>query len=161
MEGTDMEAKRLTLRKATEEDIDILFEWINGLAAYEKRPKDMTGTKEQLAKWLFEKQVATPLLAENEEGHNIGYAIYYPTFGSFSAKANVHVEDLYIRPEYRHQGYGRVFFTQLVEWIQGEGYTKLEWSCLDWNTPSIEFYQKLGVSQESGRVYFELDPKNR
>lgn len=71
------------------------------------------------------------------------------------------MEDLYIRPEYRHQGYGRVFFTQLVEWIQGEGYTKLEWSCLDWNTPSIEFYQKLGASQESGRVYFELDPKNR
>ena len=71
------------------------------------------------------------------------------------------MEDLYIRPEYRHQGYGRVFFTQLVEWIQGEGYTKLEWSCLDWNTPSIEFYQKLRASQESGRVYFELDPKNR
>lgn len=156
-----MEAKRLTLRKATEEDIDILFEWINGLAAYEKRPQDMTGMKEQMTKWLFEKQAATALLAENEEGHNIGYAIYYPTFGSFSAKANVHVEDLYIRPEYRHQGYGRVFFTQLVEWIQGEGYTKLEWSCLDWNTPSIEFYQKLGASQESGRVYFELDPKNR
>lgn len=108
MEGSDMEAKRLTLRKATEEDIDILFELINGLAAYEKRPQDMTGTKEQLKEWLFEKQVATALLAENEEGHNIGYAIYYPTFGSFSAKANVHVEDLYIRPEYRHQGYGRV-----------------------------------------------------
>lgn len=82
-----MEAKRLTLRKATEEDIDILFEWINGLAAYEKRPQDMTGTKEQLKEWLFEKQVATALLAENEEGHNIGYAIYYPTFGSFSEKS--------------------------------------------------------------------------
>lgn len=109
MEGADMEAKRLTLRKATEEDIDILFELINGLATYEKRPQDMTGTKEQLKEWLFEKQVATALLAENEEGHNIGYAIYYPTFGSFSAKANVHVEDLYIRPEYRHQGYGRSF----------------------------------------------------
>ena len=63
MEGSDMEAKRLTLRKATEEDIDILFELINGLAAYEKRPQDMTGTKEQLKEWLFEKQVATALLA--------------------------------------------------------------------------------------------------
>ena len=160
MEGSDMETKRLTLRKATEEDIDILFELINGLAAYEKRPQDMTGTKGQLRDWLFEKQVATALLAENEEGQNIGYAIYYPTFGSFSAKANVHVEDLYIRPEYRHQGYGRIFFTQLVEWIQGEGYTKLEWSCLDWNTPSIEFYKKLGATQETGRVYFDFDPKN-
>lgn len=156
-----METKRLTLRKATEVDIDILFELINGLAAYEKRPQDMTGTKEQLKGWLFEKNVATAFLAENEEGHNIGYAIYYPTFGSFSAKANVHVEDLYIRPEYRHQGYGRVFFAQLIEWIQGEGYAKLEWSCLDWNTPSIEFYKKLRATQETGRVYFELDPKNR
>lgn len=144
-----------------EEDIDLVYELINGLAAYEKRPQDMTGTKEQLKEWLFEKQVATALLAENQEGQNIGYAIYYPTFGSFSAKANVHVEDLYIRPKYRRQGYGRIFFTRLVEWIQGEGYTKLEWSCLDWNTPSIEFYKKLGATQETGRVYFEFDPKNR
>ena len=144
-----------------EEDIDLVYELINGLAAYEKRPQDMTGTKEQLIEWLFEKQVATALLAENQEGQNIGYAIYYPTFGSFSAKANVHVEDLYIRPEYRRQGYGRIFFTRLVEWIQGEGYTKLEWSCLDWNASSIEFYKKLGATQETGRVYFELDPKNR
>ena len=76
MEGSDMETKRLTLRKATEEDIDILFELINGLAAYEKRPHDMTGTKEQLKEWLFEKNVATALLAENQEGHNIGGFIY-------------------------------------------------------------------------------------
>ncbi len=143
-----------------EEDIDLVYELINGLAAYEKRPQDMTGTKEQLKEWLFEKQIATALLAENQEGQNIGYAIYYPTFGSFSAKANVHVEDLYIRPEYRHQGYGRIFFTRLVGWIQGEGYAKLQWSCLDWNAPSIEFYKKLGASQESGRVYFDFDPKN-
>ena len=143
-----------------EEDIDLVYELINGLAAYEKRPQDMTGTKEQLKGWLFEKNVATALLAENQEGQNIGYAIYYPTFGSFSAKANVHVEDLYIRPEYRRQGYGRIFFTRLVEWIQGVGYTKLEWSCLDWNTPSIEFYKKLGATQETGRVYFDFDPKN-
>ena len=142
-----------------EEDIDLVYELINGLAAYEKRPQDMTGTKEQLIEWLFEKQVATALLAENQEGQNIGYAIYYPTFGSFSTKANVHVEDLYIRPEYRRQGYGRIFFTRLVEWIQGEGYTKLEWSCLDWNAPSIEFYKKLGATQETGRVYFEIGLK--
>ena len=155
-----MGTKQLLLRKAMEEDIDLVYELINGLAAYEKRPQDMTGTKEQLKGWLFEKNVATALLAENQEGQNIGYAIYYPTFGSFSAKANVHVEDLYIRPEYRRQGYGRIFFTRLVEWIQGVGYTKLEWSCLDWNTPSIEFYKKLGATQETGRVYFDFDPKN-
>ena len=154
-----MGTKQLLLRKAMEEDIDLVYELINGLAAYEKRPQDMTGTKEQLIEWLFEKQVATALLAENQEGQNIGYAIYYPTFGSFSTKANVHVEDLYIRPEYRRQGYGRIFFTRLVEWIQGEGYTKLEWSCLDWNAPSIEFYKKLGATQETGRVYFEIGLK--
>lgn len=155
-----METKPVLLRKAAEEDVDVLFELINGLAAYEKRPQDMTGTKEQLKEWLFEKQIATALLAENQEGQNIGYAIYYPTFGSFSAKANVHVEDLYIRPEYRHQGYGRAIFARLVGWVEDEGYTKLEWSCLDWNTPSIEFYKKLGASLESGRVYFDFDPKN-
>ncbi len=76
-----MEAKPLLpLRKATEEDIDLVYELINGLAAYEKRPEDMTGTKEQLKEWLFEKQIATVLFAEDGERHSLGYAILLPDF---------------------------------------------------------------------------------
>lgn len=85
--------EKLAVRKAEKIDIDTIFELINGLAKYEKRPWDMTGTKEELSYWLFERKIATTLLV-SIEGKTIGYAIYYPIFGSFSAKGKVHLEDI-------------------------------------------------------------------
>ena len=149
-----MKNKNLVIRKATKEDINLLYELINGLAIYEKRPNDMTGSIEMLSYWLFEKSVATALIAENDNGENIGYAIYYPIFSSFSANVKVHLEDLFIKPNFRHQGYGKEFFFKIAKIIKDEGYIEIEWSCLDWNAPSIEFYKKIGAFQEKGRVYF-------
>lgn len=149
-----MENKNLVIRKAAKKDINLLYELINGLANYEKRPNDMIGSIEMLNYWLFEKSVATALIAENDNGENIGYAIYYPIFSSFSANVKVHLEDLFIKPNYRHQEYGEEFFFKIAKIIKDEGYIEIEWSCLDWNTPSIEFYKKIGALQEKGRVYF-------
>ena len=146
--------KNLTIKKATKNDIAIIYDLINGLALYEKRPQDMTGSKEMLEHWLFEKKIATAVIAEFD-GKTVGYAIYYPIFGSFSAKANIHLEDLFIIPEFRHQGLGKKFFFELSKMIKNEGYSKMEWSCLNWNTPSIEFYKKIGATLENGRVYFD------
>ena len=146
--------KILTIKKATKNDISIIYDLINGLALYEKRPQDMTGSKEMLEHWLFEKKIATTIIAEFD-GKTVGYAIYYPVFGSFSAKANVHLEDLFLSPEFRHQGLGKKFFFELSKMIKNEGYSKMEWSCLDGNTPSIEFYKKIGATLENGRVYFD------
>jgi len=154
-----MEQQNLTIRKATEKDINLIYELINGLATYEKRPEDMTGSVEELKFWLFEKKIATAIIAEVKE-EPIGYAIYYPVFASFAAKANVHLEDLFIKPEYRRQGFGKDFFHKLLKMINDEGYSEIEWSCLNWNTPSIEFYKKIGASQETGRVYFNYLQKN-
>ncbi len=149
----------MVIRKATENDIRSIYEMINGLATYEKRPEDMTGTVEMLKFWLFEKEIATAVIAEiNEEP--VGYAIYYPVFASFAAEANVHIEDIFIKPEHRGKGFGKEFFYKLSEMIKSDGYSEMEWSCLDWNVPSIEFYKKLGATQETGRVYFEYQPKN-
>ena len=103
-----MENCNLTIRKATEKDIRLIYELINGLAAYEKRPEDMTGSVEMLKFWIFEKKIATAVIAEIN-GEPIGYAIYYPVFASFAAKANVHLEDLYIKPECRRRGFGKEF----------------------------------------------------
>lgn len=155
-----MKNKNLVIRKATKKDINLLYELINGLAIYEKRPNDMTGSIEMLNYWLFEKSVATALIAENDNGENIGYAIYYPIFSSFAANVNVYMEDLFIKPEYRGQEYEKEFFYKLSEMIKKEGYLKLEWSCLNWNTSSIKFYEKIGAIQETGRFYFECKLKN-
>lgn len=70
------------------------------------------------------------------------------------------MEDLFIKPEYRGQGYGKEFFYKLSEMIKKEGYLKLEWSCLNCNTSSIKFYEKIGAIQETGRFYFEYKLKN-
>lgn len=144
----------LMIRKANKKDIHLIYELINGLALYEKRPEDMTGSIEALNFWLFEKNVATAIIAEINN-RPIGYAIYYPIFASFSTRANAHLEDIFIKPEYRHQGFGREFLYKLFDVIKSEGYSKVEWNCLDWNNSSIEFYKKIGAQQETGRVYFE------
>ena len=157
--GENMEQKNLMVRKATPKDMDLLYEMINGLATYEKRPEDMTGSIKMLKYFLFEKKIAAAVIAEMDN-KPIGYAIYYPTFASFAAKANIYIEDLFIKEEYRGKGFGKEFFHKLSEMLKNEGYAKLEWSCLDWNLPSIEFYKKLGAKEETGRVYFEYDPKN-
>lgn len=99
-----MKNENLIIRKATKEDINLFYELINGLAIYEKRPNNMTGSIEMLCYWLFEKSVATTLIAENDKGEDVGYAISYPIFSSFSANVKVDLEDLFIKPNYRHQG---------------------------------------------------------
>lgn len=146
---------KITIREAQETEIALIQDLVREMASYERRPEDMTGTKDQLRYWLFERKIATILLMEYED-KPIGYAIYYPIFGSFAACANVHLEDLYIREEYRKHGLGRYFFEAIARRAREEGYTKMEWSCLDWNTPSIAFYEKLGAEYETGRKYFEL-----
>ena len=143
----------LTIRRTTEKDLHLIYELINGLALYEKRPQDMTGTEEMLKFWIFDKKVATVLIAESG-GEIVGYAIYYPVFGSFAAKANVHIEDLFIKPEYRHMGFGKQFFFKLSETIKEEGYSRLEWSCLDWNEAAIAFYKKIGATTRNGQSIF-------
>ena len=141
--------------KATKEDIDIIHELILGLATYEKRPQDMTATKEKLSYWLFEKNIATTLIL-TLDNNPIGYALYYPIFGSFSANGKVYLEDFFILKEYRGKGFGKYFLGEIIKSIISEGYTAMEWSCLDWNEPSIAFYKHIGAEQESGRIHFDF-----
>ena len=113
----------------------------------------MTATDENLCYWIFEKKIATVLIAQYDE-EIIGYAIYYPVFGSFAGEAGVHLEDFLLKEEYRHRGLGKKFFSRIEEYVKEDGYSKIEWSCLEWNTPSIRFYNSIGATQEQGRKYF-------
>ena len=151
-----MDIKKLNIRKANVDDISLIQNLIKCLASYEKRPQDMTGTQELLSYWLFERKIATALIAEYD-GETIGYALYYPVFGSFSAIGKVHLEDIFIKEDFRGHGFGKYFLTKIVEFVLAEGYTEMEWSCLDWNKPSIGFYKKLGAKEETGRRYFGFD----
>lgn len=144
---------KFTVRKATENDINLIENLIKGLAAYEKRPQDMTATQEDLRYLLFEKNIATALIAE-QSGEPVGYAIYYPVFASFAAKAGVHLEDLFLKSEKRRNGLGTKFFSEVEKFAKQDGFSYIEWSCLDWNEPAINFYNKIGAEEEHGRRYF-------
>lgn len=148
--------RKMTIRRAKEEDLPLIQELIKGLASYEKRPQDVTGTKEQLHFWLFEKKIAAVWLAEYEK-ETAGYALYYPVFGSFAAAGSVYLEDFFLKEEFRGRGLGRCFFSKIAEAVLAEGYTGMEWSCLDWNRTAIDFYRRQEAWQETGRVYFGLD----
>ena len=145
--------QKFIVRKANEKDIPEIQNMIKGLAIYEKRPQDMTASQENLRYWIFEKKVATVLIAEYDD-EIVGYAIYYPVFGSFAGKAGVHLEDMFLNEKYRNCGLGTKFFSKIEEFVKQDGYLKMEWSCLEWNELSIHFYNKIGAVQEQGRKYF-------
>lgn len=151
-----MEKNKLTVRKTERKDIPLILEFIKKLAEYEKRPQDVTGTEKELEYWLFDRDIAVVLFAYCS-GKVVGYSLYYPVFGSFSAAGKVHLEDLYISEEFRGIGLGKSFLAEISKRVLEEGYSGMEWSCLDWNKPSAAFYDRLGAERETGRDYFVFD----
>lgn len=149
----------LTIREAKKEDIGALRELITGLAQHERRPQDVTGSNEKMIYWLFERKIATALLAESD-GKAVGYAIYYPTYGSYAARGKIHLEDIFIKPEFRGKGFGSKLLSFICKSVMEQGFSAMEWSALDFNVNSIEYYIKLGAEKENGRTYFDFSEEN-
>lgn len=145
----------LKIRKCEEKDIPALHSLILGLAEHEKRPEDVTGTDEEMKYWLFKRKIATALLAELD-GSAVGYAIYYQVYGSYSAVGKIHLEDIFIKPDFRGKGFGTKLFAHICSEVLSEGYKAMEWSALDFNTDSIQYYLNLGAEKEKGRTYFDF-----
>lgn len=134
----------LRIRNAHVSDIPTLLSLIQELADYEKLSKEAVATEDLLKYWLFEKERAEALILEVDQSV-IGFALYFHNFSTFLGKAGLYLEDLYIKPEYRHKGYGKHVFKYLAKLTLERGCGRLEWSVLDWNAPSIQFYQSLGA----------------
>lgn len=145
----------LSVRRATQADVPLIFQLIKGLAAYDHRPQDVTGSEEALAYWLFERRVGVVLIGELEE-RAVAYALYYPVFGSFAAEGRVHLEDLFVLPELRGKGLGLQMLSRVASEILSEGYTGIEWSALSWNTSAIQFYSRQGATLDAGRTYMSF-----
>ena len=134
----------LTFRKAEEKDVELILFFIKSLAEYEKMLDDVTATPELLKEWLFEKKIAEVIFPV-VEGKEIGFALYFHNFSTFLGKAGIYLEDLFILPEYRNKGYGKQTLKKLASITVERGCGRLEWCCLDWNKPSIDFYLSLGA----------------
>ena len=142
----------LTFRNATREDTPLILEFIRKLADYEKRLDEVIATEEELEKWIFDKKQAEVIFAL-EDGKTIGFALFFLSFSTYISNVNLHLEDLFIDPEYREKGYGKALVKKLAGIAVDRGYGRFEWTCLSWNKPSIDFYLSLGAEQKDWNVF--------
>ena len=134
----------LNFRYATETDTALILEFIRELAKYENMLDEVVATEELLREWIFEKKKAEVIFAL-EDGIEVGFALFFHNFSTFLGRAGIYLEDLFVRPEYRGKGYGKGLFKKLAQIAKERGCGRLEWWCLDWNKPSIDFYLSLGA----------------
>lgn len=134
----------LTFRFAEERDCDLILTFIRGIAAYEKLSDAVVNSAELIHEWLFEKRCAEVLFA-CEDGREVGFALFFHNYSTFVGRAGLYLEDLFVLPEYRKKGYGKALLKKLAAIALERGYGRMEWVCLDWNRPSIDFYLSLGA----------------
>ena len=143
----------MDFRFANKKDCGKILDFIKQLAEYENMADDVVATEKLLQEWIFEKQKAEVIFAlENEK--EVGFALFFHNFSTFLGRAGIYLEDLFVLPQYRGKGYGKGLLKQLAKIAVERGCGRLEWSCLDWNKPSIDFYLSLGaVPMEEWTVY--------
>lgn len=137
----------MPLRPAREADLDTIIELIRALADYEHEPGAVKLDREALRGHLFgPRPYAEVILAETADGQNAGFALFFHNFSTWEGRPGIYLEDLFVRPELRGEGYGKALLSELARIAVERGCGRLEWSVLDWNTPSIAFYRALGAS---------------
>ncbi len=143
----------MDFRFAERKDVPLILYFIKELAEYEKMLDEVVATEDLLEQWLFEKNKAEVIFAM-EDGVETGFALFFHNFSTFLGRSGVYLEDLYVKPEYRGKGYGKGLLKKLAEIAVERGCGRLEWWCLDWNKPSIDFYLSLGAQpMEDWTVY--------
>lgn len=144
-----------TIRFATRDDCDLILSFIKALAEYEKMSDEVIASKELLAESLFDRKQAEVIFIL-EEDKEVGFALFFHNFSTFLGRAGIYLEDLYILPEYRKKGYGKALLKKLASIALERDCGRLEWWCLDWNTPSIEFYTALGAKPMTDWTVYRL-----
>jgi GNAT superfamily N-acetyltransferase len=137
----------MSLRPATIDDLDEIIALIHDLAEYERAADEVQLDRTELATHLFgDAPAANVVLAADDDGTVAGMALYFTTFSTWLGKPGIWLEDLFVRPEHRRRGHGLALLQHLRTLTDG----RIEWAVLDWNTPSIEFYEALGARPVPG-----------
>jgi GNAT superfamily N-acetyltransferase len=133
------------VREASADDVPLILTWIGELAEYERLAHEVVATEDSLQEWLFgDKPVAEVLIAESG-AEAAGFALFFHSFSTFLGRPGIYLEDLYVRPAFRGRGMGKAMLVHLAKLARERGCGRLEWSVLDWNEPSIRFYESLGA----------------
>lgn len=135
---------KFSIRAANENDIPLVLKFIRALAEYEKLPHEVTATEDILHRNLFDRKTAEVLLAfEGDEA--VGFAVFFHNFSTFLGKPGIYLEDVFVRPEFRGRGYGKALMISLARLAKERDCGRFEFSVLDWNKPSLDFYRSLGA----------------
>lgn len=138
---------------AKREDVPEILAFIKELAEYEHMLSEVVADEATLEHWLFDQQKAEVIFAR-EDDINVGFALFFHNFSTFLGRSGIYLEDLFVRPAYRGRGYGKQLLTELARIAVQRGCGRLEWCCLDWNTPSIDFYKSMGaVPMDDWTIY--------
>lgn len=142
-----------TFRTAVREDVALIYQMICDLAAYENLLDEVVCDEATLEEWLFERKGPEVIFAVCD-GKDVGFALFFHNFSTFLGRSGLYLEDLYVMPDYRHQGIGTAMFKELARIAVARGCGRMEWWCLDWNRASIDFYKGLGAeAMEDWTVY--------
>ena len=134
-----------SIRFAARGDIPAVLGFIRALAAYENMENQVIANEALLESWIFEKKRAEVLLAFEGETP-VGFALFFHNFSTWLGRAGIYLEDLFVLPEYRGKGYGKLLLKRLARIAVQRGCGRLEWACLDWNEPAIAFYKAVGAA---------------
>ena len=149
----------MKIYKATENDVKDILRFINDLAVYEKLEHEVVATEQSLKDTLFCEQPVAHVLFAELDNKKIGMALYFYSYSTFLAKKGIYLEDLFVQPEYRGQGAGKRLLAELAKIAVDEDCGRLEWSVLNWNTPSIKFYESLNAQPMNEWTPFRLSDK--
>ncbi len=145
----------ITFRFAEEKDVPVILGFIKELADYEKMLNEVVADEALLREWIFEKKKAEVIFAL-VDGKEAGFALFFHNFSTFLGRAGIYLEDLYVKPEHRGKGLGKGLLKQLAIIATERGCGRLEWACLDWNKPSIDFYLSLGATPMNDWTVYRL-----
>lgn len=133
-----------SFRYAKKEDVSLILHFIKELAKYEGMLEEVIADEKTLLEWIFVKEKAEVIFVL-DNGKEVGFALFFHNFSTFLGRAGIYLEDLYVMPEYRGKGYGKALLKELAKIAVHRGCGRMEWWCLDWNKPSIDFYLSLGA----------------
>jgi GNAT superfamily N-acetyltransferase len=144
----------MRIAPATQGDVSLILSFICKLAEYEKLSHEVVATEENIREHVFGANATAEVLLAYWHEQPVGFALYFRNFSTFLGQAGIYLEDLFVEPEHRGKGIGKALLIELAKIAVERGYGRLQWSVLDWNTPSIEFYRRLGaVAQDEWTVY--------
>ena len=147
---------KFLIRTANKNDVPAIFALIKELAEFEKLADQINTTENELRKTLFGEDRFVEILLAEFNGEIVGQALFFKNFSTFLGKPGIYLEDLYVKPEMRGKGIGKMLLDKIISIAKERNYGRVEWSVLNWNEPAIDFYKKIGAEPLDDWTLFRL-----